>query len=147
MHQIEKPLVVPLPGVEKHEVDRAGDLRDLLEGVAGNDRHDIGQAGAANVLGGAAGARRIEFDGRQPAAGLPEPKPDPDRAVAVGRADLERPLSRRSRYDHHPQKAAVLLGHGQLILVGGFDLLQHLERRRPATPAARCAGTRLTGVP
>ena len=120
--QIEKPLVVLLPGVQKHEVDRAGDLRDLLKGVARNDRHDIGQAGAANVLGGAAGARRVELDGRETAAGLPEPKPNPDRTVSVSRADLER-TRRAPRYDHRPQKAAILLRHGHLVLVGRLDLL------------------------
>ena len=84
---------------------------------------------------------RVELDGREPAAGLPEPKPNPDRAVAVSRPDLER-TCRAPRYDHDPQKAAVLLGDGHLVLVGGFDLLQHLEDVRQARRPVRAAAVR-----
>ena len=34
IHHVEEALVVLLPGVEEHEVERAGELRDLLERVA-----------------------------------------------------------------------------------------------------------------
>src|SRR5712691_3060067 len=72
--EIEKSFVVPLPRVEKHEVYRAGHFRNLLKRIAGNDGHDVSEAGAPDVLGGASGACEIVFDGGQPAAGLPEPQ-------------------------------------------------------------------------
>ena len=80
--------------VEKHEVEGARELRDLLERVARNDRHDVGQPRAPDIP--AAPRARIVFDGRQPAAGFPEAKTDPDGAVAIGRANLER-LPRAAR--------------------------------------------------
>ena len=79
---------------------------------------------ARRILSAAPRARAgIVFDGRQPAAGFPQAEADPDGAVAVGRADLERPL-RAARDDHDAKKATVFLGDRELILVGGFDLLQ-----------------------
>ena len=45
--QVEELQVVALPGVEKDEVERAGELRDLGEGVAGDDADDRRSAGAA----------------------------------------------------------------------------------------------------
>ena len=42
--QVEEPLVVVLPRVEEDEVERPGELRDLLERVAGDDLHDVASA-------------------------------------------------------------------------------------------------------
>ena len=68
-------LVVPLPGVEEHEVERAGELRDLLERVAGDHRDDVGEAGAADVVGGFLRARRVvlDRDERPPVSRRPRP--------------------------------------------------------------------------
>ena len=47
----------------------------------------------------------------------------PDSAVAARGADFESPL-RSARDDQQPKKSSVLFGHGQLVLIGRFDLLQ-----------------------
>ncbi len=48
-HHVEELLVVRLPGVQEHEVERALELRDFLERVACDDRDDVGEAGALDV--------------------------------------------------------------------------------------------------
>ena len=49
--QVEESLVVLLPRVEEDEVERALELRDLLERVAGDDLDDVGEPGALDVVG------------------------------------------------------------------------------------------------
>ena len=44
-HHVEELLVVGLPGVEEHEVERARQLRDLLERIARNHRDDVREPG------------------------------------------------------------------------------------------------------
>ena len=105
------------------------DLRDLLEGVAVNDPDDIGEAGALDVGRGFLGADGIEFNGHQPAAGLAQAHADPDRRVAAGRADFEH-LPGVGRADQDAQEPAILLGNGQLPLVGGPDARQQFGNRR-----------------
>ena len=68
-------------------------------------------------------ARRVVFDRRQPAAGLPQAEADPDGAVAARAADFERP-GRAARCHHQAQEAAVLFRHGEQIVVRRLDLLK-----------------------
>ena len=76
-----------------------GELRDLLERVAGDDLHDVGQPGAADVVGQLLRAHRVVLDRHELAARLAQPHAHPDRAVAARAADLERAL-RAARRDH-----------------------------------------------
>ena len=69
---VEEPLVVFLPGVEKDEVEGAGNLRDLLERVSRNDLDDVGQPGTLDVCGELLRPLRIVFDRHQAAARVPK---------------------------------------------------------------------------
>ena len=140
-HQIEKALVIALPRVEEHEVERARQFRDLLERVARHHRDDVGEAGRADVVGGEPRPRGVVLDRRQVAAGLPQAETDPDRAVAVGAADFERAL-RAARHDHHAKKPAVFLGDGELIAVGCLDLRSSLATSASARGRSPAAQTR-----
>jgi hypothetical protein len=121
-HHVEKPLVVALPGVEEDEVERARELRQLLERVPGNDRDDVGEPGAAHVLRRGFRPGRIVFDRGERAAGLPQAKPYPDRAVTARRANFEGACRARGR-DHHAEEAPVFFGHRELLPVRRLDLL------------------------
>ena len=105
------------------------EFRDLLEGIAGDDAHDVLQAGAPDVVGGFSGAHRIVLDGRQPSAGLAQAQAHPDGAVAAGRANLEHAL-RAGRGHEHAQEAPVLFGDRELALVGGANFIEQLLHRR-----------------
>ena len=69
------------------------------------------------------GPLRVVLDGRQPAARFAQPQPNPDGAVSARGANLERPLAPLDA-TMQAQESAILLGNGQLALVGPPDLLQ-----------------------
>src|SRR5215203_4360064 len=136
VHEIEELLVVRLPRVEEHEVNRPLQLRNLLERIPAHHGDHVVQARAADICLCFPGPHRVELDRRQLAAGLPQAQSYPDRAVAAGRSDFERVL-RAARGNHEAEKPAILFGDGQLALVGPPNLLQQAHqgrgdaRRRP----------------
>ena len=68
-------------------------------------------------------AAAVAEDGRQAAARFAKGEADPDRAVALGRADFERAL-RDAGGDEDAQESSVLLGDAELSLVAGLDRLE-----------------------
>ena len=111
------------------------------ERVARDDLHDVGQAGALDVVGELLRAHGVVLDRDQLPPVSRSPMRHPDRAVAAGAANLERVL-RAARRDHQPEESPVLFRHGQLALVLGLDLRQELlhfgrlRRRRHRHPPA-----------
>ncbi len=107
-----------------------GSFGNLLERVAVDDLHDVGQSGRLDVRGGFLRALRVVLDRHDAAAGFARAETEPDAAVAARRADLEDRLG-ATRGDEHAQKAAVLFRDRELSLVGGLDLLEdRLDVRR-----------------
>jgi hypothetical protein len=118
--EVEELLVIGLPRIEEHEVERALQLGDLFERVGVHHANDVVQAGLPDVGGRLLRALRVVLDRHHLAAALAGSETEPDTAVAARRADLEHRFG-AARGDEHAQKPPILLGDRQLALVDGLD--------------------------
>src|SRR6185436_8255350 len=86
---IEELLVVRLPRIEEDEIESAWQLGNLLERVAMNHLHDVGQAGKTDVVYRFLRALRVVLDRHNASARFSRAETEPDAAVPAGGADLE----------------------------------------------------------
>src|SRR5215510_9971321 len=89
VHDVEEAFVVRLPRVEEHQIEGALKLWNLLERVAVNDAHDIGQSRLLNVGGRFLCALRIVLNRDYVSPRFTSAEAQPDAAVTAGCTDFK----------------------------------------------------------
>ena len=128
-HQVEEPLVVALPGVEKHEVERRRRASGSPLNASPDTTVTMSDRPARRMLSAAVlRARRIELDGRQACRRSRAGRGRSRSRCSRWRRRFRARAWRRSTATISAQETAVLFGDRQLIGVGGLDLARAAAR-------------------
>src|SRR5439155_5123530 len=126
-------VVVLLPGVNEHKLERTVKLGNEFERVAAPKPDQRSNTRRLKVLLGKAGATLIYFEGRQMAACLAQSERDPDARIAIGSPDFECVLGadfpnlvaqERALAGRDVPEALLVLAHPGKPLLGPFDGLR-----------------------
>jgi hypothetical protein len=137
-----------LPAIQQHQADRAGHVGERSQGIAGQDRHRLGDAGFGQVRLRRGCLRRAELGGEDPAGAVVGYRGGQvDGRDAEGGAELDDRV-RAARPDQGIQQAAARLGDGHVdvlhhvraLLRGGAGVVAARWPGRPAVIVERGGG-------